>query len=50
MLLTTDISDYYSQWMYYGEKMALSKAQIRQLKKLQRYVQGRFNSRSNHRL
>lgn len=44
MLLTTDLSDYYSQWMYYGERMALSKAQIQQLKNLQRYVQGRFNA------
>ena len=44
MLLSTDIADYYSQWMYYGEKQSLSSQQIQALQDLLRYVRGRFDA------
>ena len=44
MLLTTDIADYYSQWMYFGEKQSLSNQQIQHLKNLLRYVNARFEA------
>lgn len=44
MLLTTDIADDYSQWMYFGEKQSLSSQQIQALQDLLRYVRGRFNA------
>lgn len=44
MLLTTDIADYYSQWMYFEEKKKLSGQQIQYLKNLLRYAKGRFNA------
>lgn len=44
MLLSTDIADYYSQWMYFGEKQVLAAQQIQYLQDLLRYVNGRFNA------
>lgn len=44
MLLTTDIADYYSQWLYFGEKQSLTAQQIQHLQDLLRYANGRFNA------
>lgn len=44
MLLSTDIANYYSQWMYFGEKQRLSSQQIQHLNSLLRYVNGRFEA------
>ncbi|MDO5666595.1 MAG: TolC family protein [Alcaligenaceae bacterium] len=44
MLLSTDIADYYSQWLYFGEKQALTAQQIQHLQDLLRYANGRFNA------
>lgn len=44
MLLSTDIADYYSQWMYFAEKQNLITQQIQHLQDLLRYATGRFNA------
>ena len=44
MLLSTDVANYYHQWLHFSEKQQLTAQQIQSLQHLLRYVKGRFNA------